>query len=35
MVIFDIAIIKTRYQATIEDVCDYEEAFNILGRVKK
>ena len=35
MVILDIAIIKTRYQATIEDVCDYEEAFNILGRVKK
>lgn len=35
MVILDIVIIKTRHQATIEDVCDYEEAFNILGRVKK
>ena len=30
----DVAIIKTRYQATIEDVCKYEEAFNVLGKVK-
>lgn len=35
MVIMDIAIIKTRYQATIEDVCNYEEAFNVLSKVKK
>lgn len=34
-VIMDIAIIKTRYKATIEDVCNYEEAFNVLGKVKK
>lgn len=34
MVIMDVAIIKTRYQATIEDVCNYEEAYNVLGKVK-
>lgn len=34
LLIFDIAIIKTRYRATIEDVCNYEEAFNVLGKVK-
>lgn len=34
MVIMDIAIIKTRYEATIEDVCNYEEAFNVLGKVE-
>lgn len=35
MIIMDIAIIKTRYEATIEDVCNYEEAFNVLGKVEK
>lgn len=34
LLIFDIAIIKTRYYATIEDVCNYEEAYNVLGKVK-
>lgn len=35
MVIMHIAIIKTRYEAAITDVCNYEEAFNVLGKVKK
>lgn len=34
MIVMDIAIIKTRYQATVEDICNYEESFNILGKVK-
>lgn len=34
MVIMDIAIIKTRYLWTIVDACNYEEHFNILGKVK-
>ena len=34
MIIMDIAIIKTRYLWTIVDACNYEENFNILGRVK-
>ena len=35
LLVLDIAIIKTRYYATIEDVCNYEEAYNVLGKVKK
>lgn len=35
MIIMDIAIIKTRYAKTVEDTCDYEENFNVLGKVKK
>ena len=35
IIIMDIAIIKTRYLGTIEDTCNYEENFNILGKVKK
>lgn len=34
MIIMDIAIIKTRYLWTIVDVCNYEEQFNVLGKVK-
>ena len=34
MVIIDIAIIKSRYVQTIIDICNYEEAFNVLGNVK-
>lgn len=34
MIVLDIAIIKTRYLWTIVDACNYEENFNILGRVK-
>lgn len=34
MIIIDVAIIKTRYLWTIVDACNYEENFNILGRVK-
>ena len=34
MIIMDVAIIKTRYQATIEDLLNYEEAYNVLGKVK-
>lgn len=35
MIIMDMAIIKTRYLWTIVDACNYEENFNILGKVKK
>lgn len=35
LLIMDIAILKSRYQITIEYVCNYEEAFNVLGKVKK
>lgn len=35
MVIMDVAIIKTRYQSTIEDLLNYEEAYNVLGKVRK
>ena len=35
MIIMDIAIIKTRYHASIVDVCNYEEAYNVLGKAKK
>lgn len=35
MIIMDIAIIKSRYLWTIVDACNYEENFNILGKVKK
>ena len=35
MIVMDIAIIKTRYQATVEDICNYEEAYNVLGKVRK
>lgn len=34
MIIMDIAIIKTRYLWTIVDVCNYEESFKVLGKVK-
>ena len=34
MIVMDIAIIKTRYHATIMDVCNYEDAYNVLGKVK-
>lgn len=34
MIIMDIAIIKTRYLKTVEDTCNYEEQFNVLGKVK-
>ena len=34
MIIMDIAIIKTRYLWTIVDACNYEEQFNVLGKVK-
>lgn len=34
MVVMDIAIIKTRFLWTVVDTCDYEENFNILGKVK-
>ena len=35
LVILDIAILVTRYQSTVEDICNYEVAFNVLGKVKK
>ncbi|MBQ8519223.1 MAG: hypothetical protein IJ455_06460 [Agathobacter sp.] len=35
MIIMDIAIIKTRFLWTVVDICNYEEAFNVLGKVKK
>lgn len=34
MILMDIAIIKTRYHATIADIYNYEEAYNVLGKVK-
>ena len=34
MFIMDIAIIKTRYLWTVVDACNYEEQFNVLGKVK-
>ena len=34
MVVMDIAIIKTRFLWTVVDTCNYEENFNILGKVK-
>ena len=34
MITLDIAIIKSRYVQTIIDICNYEEAFNVLGNVK-
>ena len=34
MIVMDIAIIKIRYHATIMDVCNYEDAYNVLGKVK-
>lgn len=34
MISMDIAIIKTRYLWTIVDACNYEESFNVLGKVK-
>ena len=33
LLIMDIVILKTRYQITIDYICDYEEAYNILGKV--
>ena len=34
MIIIDIAIIKTRFLWTVVDTCNYEENFNVLGKVK-
>ena len=34
MVVMDIAIIKTRFLWTVVDSCNYEEHFNVLGKVK-
>lgn len=34
LLIMDIAILKSRYQVTIDYVCNYEEAYNVLGKVK-
>lgn len=34
LLIMDIAILKSRYQVTVEYVCNYEENFNVLGKVK-
>ena len=34
LLIMDIVILKTRYQVTVEYVCNYEEAYNVLGKVK-
>ena len=34
LIIMDVAIIKTRYHAAIIDTCNYEEAFNVLSKVK-
>lgn len=34
MIVMDIVIIKTRFQWTVVDTCNYEENFNILGKVK-
>ena len=34
MIVMDIAIIKTRFLWTVVDTCNYEENFNILGKVK-
>lgn len=34
LLIMDIAILKTRYQVTVDYICDYEESRNILGKVK-
>lgn len=35
MIIMDIAIIKTRYENTLIDAWNYEEAFHVLGKVIK
>lgn len=35
MIIMDIAIIKTRYENTLIDAWNYEEAFHVLGKVVK
>lgn len=35
MIIMDIVIIKTRYEGTILDTCNYEEQFNVLSKVNK
>lgn len=35
LLIMDIAILKTRYQVTVDYICDYEESRNVLGKVKK
>ena len=34
MIVMDIAIIKTRYENTLIDVWNYEEAFRVIGKVK-
>lgn len=34
MIVMDIVIIKTRFLWTIVDACNYEENFNVLGKVK-
>ena len=34
LAVIDIAIIKTRYHHTIQDVCDYENKFDVHGKVK-
>jgi uncharacterized membrane protein YoaK (UPF0700 family) len=33
LLIMDIVILKSRYQVTIDYICDYEEAYHILGKV--
>ena len=35
MIIMDIVIIKTRFLWTVVDSCNYEDHFNILGKVRK
>lgn len=34
MIVMDIAIVRTRYLKTVDDTCNYEEHFNVLGKVK-
>ncbi len=34
LLIMDIAILKSRYQITVNYICDYEESHNVLGKVK-
>ena len=35
LLIMDIVILNTRYQVTVDYICNYEESRNILGKVKK
>lgn len=34
MIIMDIAILKTRYKGTMIDAWNYEESYNVLGKIK-